>query len=197
VIPVNGDGIMYGLYDFVYSDAACTIPLVDNYYLSGFCPPGDKWFRIENGIIVEFGDCEENFKYIVKNCLIKQTLVVLSPFPLTINMGTVELTDPAYAGCRFFPADVAERLAIPVDIVSNYYPMEECANICGYYKVYNYDSKPAIVDYKDCDGIEQVTTIPVHSFIYLCAQINNISSKQRTMLFSQPIHPALPWQEQT
>lgn len=178
VIPVNGDGITLGLYDFMYSDAACTIPLVDNYYLSGACPAPNKWFRIENGIIVEFGDCEETFKYFVRNCLTEELIVVLSPFPLTLNTGTVELSDPAYAGCRFVPYGVAKEAEIPVALVSAYDPLKECANTCAYYKVYNYDSVTANVSYKDCDGIEQTTTIPVHSFIYLCAQIRSIRSDQ-------------------
>lgn len=176
-IPVNGDGIRLGLYDFMFYDNECTVPLEDNYYLSTACPVPYSWFRIENGIIVEFGDCDATFKYLVKNCLTREVITVLSPVPLTFDLGTVELSDPAYAGCRFVPVDEGEE--IPVALVSAYYPEEPCDFSCGYYKVYNLDSKPANVDYVDCAGEEQTTVIPVHSFIYLCAKIGSVGSKQR------------------
>jgi hypothetical protein len=182
-IPVNGDGTTLGLYDFMYYDNTCTVPLVDNYYLSNACPSPEKWFRVENGIIVEFGDCDATFKYRVKNCLTGDEITVLSPVPLTIDLGTVELSDPAYAGCRFVPVDNGEE--IPVALVSAYYPEEPCNFSCAYYKVYNLDSLPANVDYKDCAGTIQVTTIPVHSFIYLCTRISSIESRQSIDIIPQ------------
>jgi hypothetical protein len=174
VIPVNGDGTELGLYDFMYYDAACTIPLVDNYYLSAACPSPYQWFRIENGIIVEFGDCEATFKYFVQNCLTRDVITVLSPFPLTLDTGTVELSDPSYAGCRFTPKGVSRET--PIALVSAYYSTENCNEVCAYYKVYNLDSKTADVDYNDCAGNPQTTTIPTYGFIYLCAQIGSITS---------------------
>jgi hypothetical protein len=176
VIPVNGDGTELGLYDFMYYDDTCTTPLVDNYYLSGSCPSPYQWFRIENGIIVEFGDCESTFKYSVQNCLTGDVIIVLSPLTLTANTGTVELSDPSYAGCRFTPKGVAT--GTPVALVSAYYSTENCNEVCAYYKVYNLDSKTADVDYNDCAGTPQTTTIPIHSFIYLCAQIGSITSSE-------------------
>lgn len=177
-IPVNGDGTTLGLYDFMYYDLSCTTPLEDNYYLSSSCPAPNSWFRIENGIIVEFGECGATFKYLVKNCLTEEEICVLSPFPLPLEEGTVELSDPAYTGCRFTPSGIAKS-EIPVALVSAYYDGIKCNQVCAYYKVYNYDSVVANVDYIDCAGDPQTTTIPVHSFIYLCAQIGSIRSKQR------------------
>jgi hypothetical protein len=178
VIPVNGDGITFGLYDFVYLDSGCTIPLPDNYYLSSNCPSPYSWFRIENGIIVEFGECDATFKYFVENCLTGEQICVLSPFPLPLGQGTVELSDPAYTGCRFTPVSTA-RNEIPVALVSAYYDGIKCNQVCAYYKVYNYDSVVPNVSYIDCAGVQQITTIPLHSFIYLCARIGTVKSKEK------------------
>lgn len=178
VIPVNGDGSTFGLYDFVYLDPACTTPLPDNYYLSSNCPNPFKWFRIENGIIVEFGDCDATFKYFATRCGTKEPpIVVVSPFPLTIA-NTVSLSDPIYEGCKFQVIRFAREGETPVALVVTQYETD-CSEACVYFKVYNLDSKPAIVDYKDCGGEEQTVTIPVHSFVYLCASANSVASKQK------------------
>jgi hypothetical protein len=177
VIPVNGDGTTFGLYDFVYLDVDCTTPLPDNYYLSSNCPAPYKWFRIENGIIVEFGECDATFKYFVRRCGAREEeIVVVSPFPLTTGF-TVSVSDPIYDGCRFEVTRVAKEGETPVALVVTQYE-ERCDNVCVYYKVYNLDSKPAVVDYKDCGFEPQTVTIPVHSFIYLCALVASVKSDQ-------------------
>lgn len=175
VIPVSGDGTTFGLYDFVYEDSGCTIPLADNYYLSSNCPSPYQWFRIENGVIVEFGDCEATFKYEVKRCGDGFKLIVLSTFPLVLGT-LVDVSDPAYADCKFTVMGIAKNL-IPEALVVNQYEYR-CDEVCAYYKVYNYDSTTAAVDYTDCAGDPQTATIPVHSFIYLCARIDSIRSTQ-------------------
>lgn len=173
IIHVNGGSGTLGLYDFLYYDSACTLPLADNYYLSSSCPSPNDWFRIENGIIVEFGECDATFKYNVRQCVTGLALVVISPFPLTIG-NLVSLSDPIYEGCKFEVRSV-NRTDLPTALVVTQYT-ETCSDNCVYYKIYNMDSKVADVEYNDCAGAPQTTTIPVGSFIYLCAQIDSISS---------------------
>ena len=175
-IPVNGDGITLGLYDFMYYDLSCTTPLEDNYYLSTACPAPYSWFRIENGIIVEFGECGETFIYLASRCTDGIEIVVTSTFPLTLG-DIISLTDPAYAGCKFTIVKI-NIIDLPIAAVDEVFPGAKCFNYCAYYKVYNLDSLPANVSYRDCAGVAQVTTIPVHSFIYLCAKIKSIRSIQ-------------------
>lgn len=179
VIPVNGSPTEFGLYDFVYLDAGYSIPLPDNYYLSSNCPAPYKWFRIENGIIVEFGECDATFKYFVRRCGDgdAEEIVVLSTFPLTIGL-TVSLSDPIYEGCRFEVTRVSKEGETPVALVVTQYETD-CSSACVYYKVYNYDATIAVVNYKDCAGIEQTATIPLHSFIYLCALADSVKSEQK------------------
>ena len=174
-IPVNGDSTTLGLYDFMYYDNTCTVPLVDNYYLSNSCPSPEKWFRVENGIIVEFGECGSTFNYTAKRCTDGLSIVILSTKPL-IDGSLVSLTDPAYAGCKFSVG--LPSTDVPVAAIDEVFPETKCSDYCAYYKVYNLDSLPANVDYKDCAGTPQVTTISVHSFIYLCARIDSIKSGQ-------------------
>lgn len=176
VVPVNGDGTTLGLYDFIYYDLACSIPLADNYYLSNSCPSPNSWFRVENGIIVEFGECGETFEYRVRNCMTGETLIVLSTYPL--SEGVVEISDPAYAGCKFQVEGPKE--GTPVASVTAYYEKTKCDEFCAYWKVYNLDSKPALVSYYDCvNEPQQTVTIPVHSFVYLCARTGTIKSDQK------------------
>jgi len=182
VIPVNGDGTTFGLYDFVYQDAACSIPAVDNYYLSAFCPSPYKWFRIENGIIVEFGDCDATYNYDVLQCgnPALGTFTVLSPFLLTLG-NLVSLAGPSYTGCKFQVISTTE--GTPVAVVTAQYT-ETCSDVCAYYKVYNYQSTPQLASYADCAGAPQSITIPVHSFAYICARVGSISGKVEPVFHS-------------
>jgi hypothetical protein len=173
-IPVNGDGTTLGLYDFMYYDFDCTTPLEDNYYLSSSCPAPNSWFRIENGIIVEFGECEASFLYSVRKCgdLRSSPFTVISSFTIPIGI-TVSLSDPIYDGCRFEVLSIAA--GPPVASVTTKHN-DPCSSVCSYYKVYNLESSTALVAYDDCAGFKQEASIPVHSFIYLCALIDSITS---------------------
>jgi hypothetical protein len=178
LIPVNGDGTTLGLYDMLYNEPDCTTPLADNYYLSSACPAPNAWFRVENGIIVEFGECDSTFKYDVQVCgnTSAPTFVVLSPFTLTLG-NTVSLSDPIYEGCRFEVISVAAVESTPIALVVEE-STDSCENSCVYYKVYNEDMKPAIVNYTDCEKDPQTVTIPFHAFVYICAMVDTITSAQ-------------------
>ena len=56
--PVNGTGGLLGLYDWVFLDVNGEFHAPDGYYKapSALAPPLD-WFRLENGVVVEFGEC--------------------------------------------------------------------------------------------------------------------------------------------
>lgn len=56
--PVNGNGVLLGLYDWVFLDINGEFHAPDGYYKAptAMSPPLD-WFRLENGVIVEFGEC--------------------------------------------------------------------------------------------------------------------------------------------
>lgn len=56
-VHVNGSGGTLGLYDWVFSDQNGGNVLANNYYKSTACPSPNEWFRVQDGIIVEFGTC--------------------------------------------------------------------------------------------------------------------------------------------
>lgn len=56
-VYVNGGSGTLGLYDWVFSDSYGQNVLPNNYYKSTACPLPNQWFRVENGVIVEFGAC--------------------------------------------------------------------------------------------------------------------------------------------
>tara|TARA_R110000868_G_scaffold99930_2_gene274796 strand:- start:3669 stop:4973 length:1305 start_codon:yes stop_codon:yes gene_type:complete len=175
IIPINGDGVTLGFYDLLYYDAACSVPLADNYYLSLSCPAPNNWFRIENGIIVEFGECGDTFVYAASRCADGLEIIVTSTSVLALGT-IVSVTDPIYSGCKF-TIDKVET-GTPVTAVDESFPGTTCEDYCAYYKVYNTDFIPATVNYIDCLKDPQTVEIPVHTFTYICAQINSITSAQ-------------------
>jgi hypothetical protein len=56
-VHVNGASGVLGLYDWVFSDQNGANVLPNNYYKSAACPAANEWFRVESGVIVEFGTC--------------------------------------------------------------------------------------------------------------------------------------------
>jgi hypothetical protein len=71
--PVNGNGIILGLWDWVFSDMFGQNVLPNGYYLSADIPFPNEWFRTENGTVVEFGMCTSppmfDLGYLVSNDL--------------------------------------------------------------------------------------------------------------------------------
>jgi hypothetical protein len=175
IIPINGDGTTLELYDLLYFDSDCSIPLPDNYYLSNNCPAPFSWFRIENGVIVEFGECDDAFLYEVRKCgdETSPSFIVVSSFSIVIG-NTVSLLDPIYEGCRFEVLSTATGVPVASVTVKHNDP---CTSICVYYKVYNLDSKVVSIEYIDCLGVAQTTTIPSRGFVYICAKVDSVESK--------------------
>lgn len=56
-VHVNGSGGELGLHDWVFSDYYGQYVLPNGYYGSNALPPGNSWFRVQDGIIVELGGC--------------------------------------------------------------------------------------------------------------------------------------------
>lgn len=54
---VNGSTSELGLYDIVFTDINGQTPAADGYYRCNTIPAGNDWFRIQNGIITQFGTC--------------------------------------------------------------------------------------------------------------------------------------------
>jgi hypothetical protein len=54
VVPVNGDGITLGLYDWVFSDINGANVLPDGYYRALNVPAPDDTFQVQNGVIIAF-----------------------------------------------------------------------------------------------------------------------------------------------
>ena len=56
--PVNGTGALLGLYDWIFLDSSGELHAPDGYYYAPTAVPTlSNWFRVENGIVVEFGQC--------------------------------------------------------------------------------------------------------------------------------------------
>jgi hypothetical protein len=176
VIPINGDGITLGLYDMVYSDVTCTAPLSDGYYLSSVCPAPNNWYRVENGIIVEFGVCSRSFVYDATQCGdVSNVVTVVSGSSIVIGT-VVSLDSNQFSDCKFVITSVS--ISTPTLVVDTIESSISCSDFCAYYKVYNIDTIDASVTYTDCDGISQNIIIPIHSYVFICARYDTITSSE-------------------
>lgn len=176
VIPINGDGVTLGLYDMVYSDVTCTAPLSDGYYLSSVCPSPNDWYRVENGIIVEFGVCPSTFVYEVAQCGdVSNVQIIVSGSSIAIG-AVVSLDDISFTDCKFIVT--ALSVSTPTVVVDSITTSTTCSDFCGYYKVYNTDTIDASVTYTDCDGTVQNIIIPIHSYVFICARYDTITSSE-------------------
>jgi hypothetical protein len=54
IVPVNGDGITLGLYDWVFYDVNGATPLADGFYRGLAVPAPYDTFEIQNGVVVNF-----------------------------------------------------------------------------------------------------------------------------------------------
>lgn len=170
--PVNGNGTILGLFDWVFLDINGEFHASDGYYHAPTALPSSyDWFRLENGVIVEFGQCSYN-NFIIERCADGLQLVADSSIPFTIG-DLVTVSDVTYAGCTFTVID--ETNDTPVVTVNAISPAESCSDICAFYLVNNISSLSQQGAYINCDGVFTTFTIAANTIEYLCARSESIT----------------------
>jgi hypothetical protein len=141
------------------------------YYAPTALSPPYEWFRLENGVIVEFGQCGYN-NFVIERCADGIQLVADSSIT-GVNVGDfVSISDPFYGGCVFQVmsyTSVTNTVTIDTEVA-----ISSCEEVCVSYKVDNFTTDPYTVDYTDCAGAPQTTTVPASDIIYVCARINSV-----------------------
>jgi hypothetical protein len=170
--PVNGNGVLLGLFDWVFLDVNGEFHAPDGYYYAptALSPPYE-WFRLENGIIVEFGQCTYN-NFIIERCADGLQLVADSSIT-GVNVGDfVFISDPFYGRCAF---QVMSYTAVTNTVtIDTELAIENCADVCVSYKVDNFTLDTYTVDYSDCLGMPQTTTVDPSTIIYVCARVGTV-----------------------
>lgn len=172
--PVNGNGTLLGLYDWVFSDQGGQFTLADGYYYAPTaCPMPYDWFRVKNGIVVAFGECSVG-SYIITRCADGQEFVAGSLVPDVMVGNFVTIENPLYGGCVF---EVTATSTLPhdqmIDSITSY---ESCSDVCVSYSVYNSDGvNPHDVYYTDCNGTPQSIKVSPNNTQYICAKVGSTS----------------------
>ena len=170
--PVNGNGVLLGLFDWVFLDVNGEFHAPDGYYYAptALSPPYE-WFRLENGVIVEFGECGYS-NFIIERCADGLQLVADSSIT-GINVGNfVSISDPFYGGCAF---QVISYTAITNTVtIDTELAIENCVDVCVSYKVDNFTLSTYTVNYSDCVGMPQTTTVAASTIIYVCARVGTV-----------------------
>lgn len=170
--PVNGTGALLGLFDWVFLDINGEFHAQDGYYYAptALSPPYE-WFRLENGVIVEFGQCGYN-NFVIERCADGLQLVADSSIT-GVNVGDfVNISDPFYGGCVFQVmsyTSVTNTVTIDTEVA-----ITSCEEVCVSYKVDNFTLDAYTVNYTDCAGAPQTTTVPASDIIYVCARVNSV-----------------------
>lgn len=170
--PVNGNGTILGLFDWVFLDINGEFHAPDGYYYAptALTPPYE-WFRLENGVIVEFGQCGYN-NFIIERCADGLQLVADSSIT-GVNVGDfVNISDPLYGGCVFQVmsyTSVTNTVTINADVA-----ITSCEEVCVSYSVDNFTLDTYSVDYIDCAGAPQTTNVSGSTIIYVCARVNSV-----------------------
>ena len=170
--PVNGNGVTLGLFDWVFLDENGEFHAPDGYYYAptALLAPYE-WFRLENGVIVEFGQCGYN-NFVIKRCADDFELVSDSIVG-GVNVGDfVTISDPLYGGCIFeVMSYTSVTNTVTIDSIS---PVTSCSDVCVSYKVDNLTTDNYGVSYIDCSGTPQITNVSPLSAIYVCAKIGTV-----------------------
>lgn len=170
--PVNGNGVTLGLFDWVFLDINGEFHAPDGYYYAPTALLNPyEWFRLENGVIVEFGQCGYS-NFIIERCADGLQLVADSSIT-GVNVGDfVSISDPFYGGCVFQVmsyTSVTNTVTINTEV-----SIESCSDVCVSYKVDNFTTNDYWVNYSDCMGNPQTTSVSASTIIYVCAQVGSV-----------------------
>ena len=126
VAYVNGAAGTLGLYDFVFSDENGEFPLSDGYYLAPTSVPSpNSWFRVSDGVIVEFGACAlDSIDYDVINAITPPCDVNASVNLTLEQFGVTVLTENAPASGTTSISDVTTDAILTV----NWIQTEPCTD---------------------------------------------------------------------
>lgn len=170
--PVNGNGVTLGLFDWIFLDANGEIIAADGYYHAPTMLPGAyDWFLVQNGIIIQMGQCAYN-AYVLTRCADGFTLVADSGVgPISIGQ-FVTISDPLYAACVW---EVTNQTFItPTVTINSITGYTSCSDVCVLYSVDNMTASDIYVDIIACDGSPTSYFVPAYTIEYICARVGSV-----------------------
>ena len=171
--PVNGNGTLLGLFDYIFLDINGQVAATDGYYYAPTMVPSPyDWFLLSNGIIVQMGQCTYN-GFVIERCADGYTLVADTSVP-GVNVGDfVSISDPLYSACVW--QVISQTAATPTATIDTITTYTSCEEVCAYYSIDNMTGSSVTASYYDCDGLPQTLPVAAYSIEYICARIGSIS----------------------
>jgi hypothetical protein len=171
--PVNGNGVTLGLFDWIFLDANGEIIAADGYYHAPTMLPGAyDWFLVQNGVIIQMGQCAYN-AYVITRCADGFSLVADSSVgPITIGQ-FVTISDPLYAACVWEVTN--QTFVTPTVTINLITPYTSCEDVCVLYSVDNMTGSSITASYTDCDGLPQTQAVAAYTIEYICARVGSIT----------------------
>ena len=171
--PVNGNGVTLGLFDWIFLDTNGEIIAADGYYHAPTMLPGVyDWFLVQNGIIIQMGQCSYN-AYVITRCVDGFSLVADSSVGI-VNIGDfVTISDPLYSACVW---EVTNQTFITSTVTINLItPYTSCEEVCVLYSVDNMTGSSVTASYTDCAGLPQTQAVAAYTIEYICARVGSIT----------------------
>jgi hypothetical protein len=171
--PVSGNGVTLGLFDWVFIDPYGESVVADGYYHAPTMLPGAyDWFLVQNGVIIQMGQCAYN-AYVITRCADGLSLVADSSVGVVTIGQLVTISDPAYGGCVF--EVTSQTFITPTVTIDSITAYVGCDEVCVLYSVDNMTASAQTGTYTDCDGLPQSFTVDAYTIDYICARVGSIS----------------------
>ena len=171
--PVNGNGVTLGLFDWIFLDPNGEVVAADGYYHAPTMLPGAyDWFLVQNGVIIQMGQCAYN-AFVITRCADGFSLVAnTSVGPISIG-DFVTISDPLYSGCVW---EVTNQTFItPTVTINSITTYTDCDEVCVSYMVDNMTGSSVTASYTDCDGVPQTQAVAAYTIEYICARVGSIT----------------------
>lgn len=172
-VPVNGNGVTLGLFDWIFIDPYGESVATDGYYHAPTMLPGAyDWFLVQNGVIIQMGQCAYN-AYVITRCADGLSLIADSSVGVVTVGQFVSISNPAYGGCVF--EVTSGTFVTPTVTINSITSYTDCDEVCVLYSVDNMTASAQTGTYIDCDGLTQSFSVDGYTIDYICARVGSIS----------------------
>ena len=160
-VHVNGAAGVLGLADLVFQDSDGLTPLADGFYQAPAMLGGNDWFQVENGVLIQIGNCIYGTEYRLRRCG-DGAEIFADYVGATLSVGTFVDTigDPT---CTW---EIIALVTAPVinDTINGILPVSSCQEGCGVYLAVNNDTVSRTFTYYSClapyPGTTNTVTLP-------------------------------------
>lgn len=174
VYHVNGAAGILGLWDLVFSDVNGQYPLADGYYQSTSLTPPNTWFQVQNGVVVQFGECIYGGNFLIKRCGDDEEFVA------ELQLGTptpaigdfVEVVSQPF--CVF--QVIGYSSGSPTLVINALSVVTNCNQVCFGYNVINNTAETQSIQYTDCSSTPVNYNLPPGYAYSFCALVGSVSA---------------------